>query len=101
MARRLRLLMLDKGAQHPAANAHPTQVVNRFAEDRERRRRNTVRPVHQSLRLADAQLVVDPSVFRMEGVSERIVSRDTDILRTRYVTKVLLSPRVILDNRHR
>src|SRR5207244_5244744 len=66
----------------------------------EARRRDAVRAVLEPLRLADQELVVDPSMRRMEPVGILVVGRNDDLFRAGDAHEILRTPRVLLHDGH-
>src|SRR5438552_10887338 len=94
-------LVLVGGRDDPPARPHAAEVVDGLAEDRKAPRHDPVRAVHQSLGLADEQLVVDPAMGRKEAIGLLVVGRDDDVLGAGHANEVLRPPWVLLDDRHR
>ena len=93
-------LVLRERGDHAPAGAHAAHVVDWFREHREAIGCGAVRPVRQTLRLTDQQLVIDPTMARIEVPAGRVVDRHYDVVGAGLVLEVLPPPGVDAEIGH-
>ena len=91
---------LDVRYRH-AVDAQTAQVHHGFGENRKMRRDDAMRSGYKTLRLRDGELVVDPSMVRVERPCLAVFGGDGHVVGTWGVAEELDTPGVALKNRHR
>jgi hypothetical protein len=100
MTRRVVLIVVGLGIEHPTADAHALEIEidNRLGENRKAWRRRPVRPGIEVLAQRHRELVIDPTMRRIPLPGVGIFGRD---VRGGFdMREILQAPRIGFADRH-